>query len=153
MTLSEQLKMEAVERGLCEKWQSEWGEQPTKQDLVEKYLKGIDFCIEHNWPTPDFIKRNFGGIIHDYNIYVNENVDIDYAHGTIVLLGQCKGRIRCREFSVSDIYILHDSDVAISSYDMAKVYVNVDDAAKIKCVNHNNSEIRTYQIKTGEANG
>lgn len=150
INLSEQLKAEAIERGLCEKWQREWGENPSPKELIEKYKKGIDFCIAHDWPSPDFAKRHFGGIMHDYGIYVNENVEIEDANGVYVLLGKCTGVIKSVWFSLADIYILHDSDVKIVASDGAKMYVNKSTSAKVNCVKHDNAEIKEYIIKTGE---
>ena len=49
------LKSEAVSLGLCQEWTSKWNNE-SKESLVEKYVKGIDFCIEHNYPSLAFMK-------------------------------------------------------------------------------------------------
>ena len=56
--LSEELKSQAIGLGLCEQWTNSWG-NPSEQELINKFLHGIDFCIKHDYPTNEYIKKNF----------------------------------------------------------------------------------------------
>ena len=58
-TLNSKLKQRAVQLGLCTQWTSEWESEESQDMLVKKYKRGIDFCIENNYPNNEFIKANF----------------------------------------------------------------------------------------------
>ena len=69
------LKSEAVSLGLCQEWTSEWDNE-SKDSLVEKYVKGIDFCIEHSYPTLAFMKENFDGVMQKHGVFAMEEVSV-----------------------------------------------------------------------------
>lgn len=153
MDLSEQLKREAISLGLCREWQGEWKDGTDRHALLEKYKRGIDFCIANDWPDKDFVKEHFGDIIHEHGIYVDEEVAIDDAKGRIILLGKCKGYVVSRGWSVSDIYIFHDSELLLESLESAKMFLNVSEDARINTTVHSGASLKKYTIKTGENNG
>lgn len=66
------MKNEAVSLGLCAQWTAEWHDNSSKHEMVEKFVKGIDFCIGKNWPSTKDMKKYFGDVIHDHGVYVNE---------------------------------------------------------------------------------
>lgn len=55
--ISLKMKNEAVSLGLCDKWQEEWTAQTTKEEMIEKFIRGQDFCIKHDWPSVSQIKK------------------------------------------------------------------------------------------------
>lgn len=55
--LSDKMKHEAVTLGLCAQWTAEWQDGTSKDEMVEKFVEGIDFCIQHNWPSVEVMKR------------------------------------------------------------------------------------------------
>lgn len=57
--LSKILRTDARRLGLCDQWFNDWNEETTKQDLITKFLSGLDFCIERRWPTKSFIQHHF----------------------------------------------------------------------------------------------
>ena len=68
--LSDKMKNEAVSLGLCAQWTAEWQDNTSKDDMVEKFVRGIDFCIGRNWPLAKDIKKYFGDVIHNHGVYV-----------------------------------------------------------------------------------
>ena len=72
--LSDRMKNEAVSLGLCAEWTAEWRDGITKDEMAEKYVRGIDFCITHDWPSCDVIKKEFGDVMHNHGVYVDESV-------------------------------------------------------------------------------
>ena len=66
------MKNEAVSLGLCAQWTAEWHDNSSKHEMVEKFVKGIDFCIGKNWPSTKDMKKYFGDVIHDHGVYVDE---------------------------------------------------------------------------------
>lgn len=127
--LSARMRDEAIGLGLCKQWTEEWGDAG-KHAMCEKFIDGLDFCINHNWPSVDVIKNEFGDVMHEYGIYADESVNID-GEGTIVLNGHCEGSIGVTDTSVGNIYVRHSSEARINVKDYAYVHINVYDNASV----------------------
>ena len=129
--LSETLKQQAVDLGLCRPWTKAWGDCD-QQELIDKFIKGIDFCIERNWPTPAFIKANFDRDLLNANlIFVDEHLDFDMMpSGVYVINGECSGSIRFAPWTAATVYVRHSSNVSIFAGDFAKVFVRLYDDAE-----------------------
>lgn len=103
MNISEELKQEAIAFGLCKEWTNDWG-NPNSDSLCEMYVTGIDFCIKHDYPSPDYIKKNFGKIAEDHGIFVDINTELDNPD-IAILLGKSKSKIRLFGYVSRDIYV------------------------------------------------
>lgn len=137
MTVSEELKTKAVKFGLCTQWQNDWG-VPTKEQLVEKYIKGLDFCIEHDYPSVAYMKRNFDGIMQKMGVFADDTIAEHIntpRRRTIVVNGRSGGKIECKEYAVVAVYIRHSSKIEIVACDHANVMVLVYDSANVSVKN------------------
>lgn len=132
-TLSDQLKGEAIDLGLCQQWQDEWRKNSSREEMAEKYVRGIDFAIKHNWPSNDFIKRLFGDIMHNYGVYIDEEVNI-IDEWKVILQGKCTGNIKVEKNTSLDIYARHDSDVIIEVSGNSVAFVSLYDNAHVKVI-------------------
>ena len=143
--LSETLKKQAVSLGLCKKWTEEWGDCD-QQELIDKYIKGIDFCIENQYPSNEFIKANFDRSLLNQNlIFVDEYLDIkDAASGVYILNGECSGTLYFREWSAATIYVRHNSEVTVVADDFAKVFVRVYDDARADVLELDDATVKVY---------
>lgn len=132
--LSERMKKEAVELGLCAQWTAEWGKDTTKGDMVEKFVAGLDFCIQHDFPSTEVMKRDFGDVMHDYGVYVDESVHLTDPK-TLVLNGRCDASVKCGRLAASDIYVRHKSKLRIAVERGSYVHVSVydDTETAIEC--------------------
>jgi transcription elongation factor GreA len=158
--VSEELKSEAVSLGLCQEWTKDW-EDEDKSSLVEKYVAGIDFCIEHNYPSLAFMKENFDGVMQKYGVFAMEEFSvfnrtfIDINHGCI---GSAKNNSHfdtdgyVRGNSVVDIVAMDNSSFHISVYDTSVLNVRCYDnskvyiLSKVKLKNQNNGMEIEYTI-------
>lgn len=132
--LSETLKDKAIRLGLCDEWTSQWG-MPDKQGLIDKYIHGIDFCIKHDYPSIEFIKRNFEkDLLHENNIFVDEDVQSRNLKCVAVLNGGCTGTLLFDGYSTCTVYARHNSNVTIDCSYMSKVFIHVYDRAKVKAL-------------------
>lgn len=139
--ISEVLKDRAISLGLCSEWTEKWG-TPEKEELIKKYIKGIDFCIENDYPGAVLMKSEFDGIMQRYGIFVGEEfyvenrafVDANYhcigdlrsngvAQSTIYIRGGSIVNIDASEKSCVRVVIYDDSTVNITTHDLAKVYI------------------------------
>lgn len=142
--LSRTLLNQAVSLGLCTEWTEQWG-FPDQQALIDKYLHGIDFCIDKGYPTNTFIKENFDrDILHKNNIFVDEDVQKRNMSHTAVLNGSCKGTLLFDGFSICDLYVRHDSEVTIDCSQYCKIFINVYDRAKVNVIQKGIASVYVY---------
>ena len=142
--LSKALKGQAVSLGLCEQWTQGWGES-SRQELIDKYLHGIDFCIDKKYPTHVFIKEHFDkGILHKNNIFIDEDVQARNMSHISVLNGNCTGILLFDGFASCDVYVRHDSDVTIDCSRFSKVFINAYDRARVKVVQKDMASVYVY---------
>lgn len=137
--LSKRMKKEAISLGLCEKWQREWADKSSKDEMAEKFVRGIDFCIKHDWPSPKFIKKNFGDVMHMHGVYADENFITNSP--TVILWGSCDGEVIANRDEAKTVYVKHNSKlkvyagagsvVFVSIYDNAMLEVTCDLTAKV----------------------
>lgn len=53
MELVQQLKEDGKAKGLCRMWQMKLKTGLDYEQLIQLYIRGIDFCISENYPTLD----------------------------------------------------------------------------------------------------
>lgn len=132
MNIFEELKQEAIVLGLCKEWTDDWG-NPNLDSLCEMYVTGIDFCIKHDYPSTDYIKKNFGKIAEDHGIFVDVNTEFDNPD-IAILLGKSKSKINISGYVSRDIYVRHNSEAEITLNDHSIAFVRVFNNAKVKVI-------------------
>lgn len=134
--VNEILKSEAINLGLCRKWQREWNIDSTQQELIDKYKRGIDFCIEKNYPSNEFIKRNFSAdMLAENLIFIDEHLDMQHApSGIYILNGSCHGTITFDEWSAATLFVRHETNVKVVVPPFSKVFVRVYDNAEVETI-------------------
>lgn len=146
MNVSEELKDKAISLGLCDEWTDAWG-NPTKEELVDKYLSGLDFCVLNGYPSNEFIKTHFGEVAEKKGVFVDKkNIDL-HNPKIVVLNGDCSGDIKLDEFSVSEIHVRHSSSVNIIIEEYAMAFIRVYDNAEVTV--SNNGYKRSFIYKYG----
>ena len=143
--LSETLKQQAVDLGLCRPWTEAWGDCD-QQEVIDKYKKGIDGCIDKQYPSNEFIKANFDRALLNANlIFVDEHIRLDDApSGIYILNGECSGSIRFAPWTAATVYVRHTSNVRIIAGDFAKVFVRLYDEAEVKTEAEESAVVRVY---------
>lgn len=146
-SLSQTLKKEAIDRGLCSEWASKWSDSLSQQELIDRYVSGIDFIIQQGeWPTNDFIKTNFDrDLLHKNLIYVDEHIDLKEApNGVYILNGECSGTLWFNSWAAATVYVRHNSNVTIIADDFSKVFVHVYDEANAEVVELDEAVVKVY---------
>lgn len=145
--LSDILKSEAIERNLCARWTSEWADSSDQQELIDKYVRGIDFIIRQGeWPANDFIKANFDrDLLHLNRIFVDEDIDLaDAPSGIYIVNGSCRGTIRLEPWAVATFYVRHNSDIRIVAGRRSRAFIRLYDRSDVKSVAGADAEVRVY---------
>ena len=142
--LSDKMKNEAVSLGLCAQWTAEWKDNSSKDEMVQKFVDGIDFCIGRNWPSTKNMKKYFGDVIHDHGVYVDENVGLKNP-GMTILNGECVANIGFDWMSTGEIYVRHNSSLYLDVRDMAKVFINLLDDSELHVRCDDSAKCFVYQ--------
>lgn len=142
--LSERLKGEAVKLGLCEQWQGEWPDGASKDEMAEKFVRGQDFCIEHDWPSVKVIKRDFGDVMHRHGVYADEEFDLK-DEPTVILVGECEGRLAVGGRHVSTVYVRHRSRLHVKAVGEARVFVSVYDEGVVEAEAGGHAKVFVYR--------
>ena len=131
MELIQQLKSDGIAKGLCRPWQRKLHAGLSVKELAELYIKGIDFCISENYPTLDFLREHFRGKCEPFGVYVDDEIPPTKNKRDMVLNGACKAMLEYDGYSVSRLYVRHDSEVAAIVSDHAIVTIDLFNHAKL----------------------
>ena len=69
------LRRRAARLGACRKALDQWPR--TREELCEFYFAYIGFCIEHDFPTCEYLKRHFDGLMQQHHIFVEGEFERD----------------------------------------------------------------------------
>ena len=140
------LREMARSQGLCDQWYSEWSDDSTIDECLDRYVRGFDFVQEKDYPPLDFIRKNFDKeLLHKHNIYIDEEVKIDFAKsGYYIFLGDCTGSIESSGFCAVTIYLRHNSKINVISKSAARVFVTFYDQSECQCISDGVGKIRQY---------
>lgn len=127
---SKNLKKEAVRLGLCQQWQKEW--DGSIAGLAGMYLRGIDFCIEHDYPSLKYLEQHFQGQVRDYGIFISEEVKLYTRGRTVACLGKSFGKIDFEPFGVGRVHVLHESKIHINCAKNSIVIIDVHHKGEIR---------------------
>ena len=138
------LRNRARDLGLCDKWYEEWDLNSPKELLIEKYIKGIDFCIKNDYPKLDFIKAVVPGqILADNGIFADSSV-VRSNMKTAVLLGKSNGIIRYDGLGMGNVYLRHQSELTLEVSGGARVFVEVYDDCRLNVVATGMAKVFVY---------
>lgn len=145
-----ELRRQARQLGLCNKWFNEWDLNSGYQELIDKYKKGIDFAMEHNFPSNEFIVENIDKEILDKNnIYVNTEF-YEYNPKSDCVVLDSEGKLIFGGFAVRDIYINGESDVEIEAADNSKIFVSIYGNPSVHIIQRGLAEVYTYNYGDGQ---
>lgn len=142
--LSDKMKDEAVSLGLCAQWTAEWQDNSSKDEMVEKFVRGIDFCIGRNWPSAKDMKKYFGDVIHKHGVYVDENVELKNPK-MVILNGECVAHVDYDWMDSGEIYARHDSSLYLNVKGFSRVFVNLLDGAELHIDCEDTAKVFVYQ--------
>lgn len=148
MKLSKELAKQAAKYGICNEWHTKLKNLDDKKDLIAMYVKGIDFCLSHDYPTNNYIRANFKGFMEDFGVFLDDNIELRNAP-KCVALGETKGSIEFDGYGISEIFIKHKSTLNIVARDNVFVIIDIFDNATVICEVHGKAKV--YINKYGNA--
>ena len=142
--IGKQLKSQAESLGACEKGLNGL-EKLNEHELINRYIHFIDFAIDVNWPSNEFIKENFDkSLLEHNNIYVDAEFERRNARQVVVVQGESKGQLLFDGYTTSDVYVRHDSEVTIDCSRLSKIFISVYDNAKIHVTQRDGASVYVY---------
>lgn len=124
--LNETLRNEAIGLGLCQQWQNDWAGNKSHDELISMFLRGIDFCIEHNWPSSEWIVNNFTPQeLHRNNVFVADNSVNAFLDHSIAFFKECEGTVTLNRFSVSTIHCVDCPNLTFVLKNGAKAFIHL----------------------------
>lgn len=132
---------------LCKQWTDEWEDDSDIDVLIDKFVRGQDFCVINDYPGIDFIRKNFRPEdLERHNIYLDKNITIEDAeNGYYVFLGDCKVTLVADGFKAITVYCRHDSEVNVRAFDGARVFVTYYDNSSGVCKSDEYSKVKIYK--------
>lgn len=124
MNISEQLRQLAIENGVCDKFLNGWSGNESMDELIDKYWKGMDFCIDKNFPPVEFIRSNMKGSIEKYGIFIDGSFNVTDMK-SIALYEGADGTSSYQSFSTGDIYMFNGSRLNLIVGEHAFVYISM----------------------------
>lgn len=109
MELKKQLKQDGIAKGLCSQYQGLIDRSQSIEDLARLYIRGIDFCIGNDYPTLDYLREHYKGRCEPYGVYVDDDIKGLRNVPDVVLNGGCKAVLKYDDYSVSRLYVRHES--------------------------------------------
>ena len=140
--ISELLKNQAVGFGLCKEWTAEWG-NPNKDELVQKFVRGIDFCIEHNYPSVEFLKENFDGVLQKYGVYAKSEFSV--FNEKFLDVNNSFGSAKNNLHFDTDCYVRNNSELTISAMDSSSFHISIYDNSILNIRCFNNAKVYVYK--------
>ena len=124
------LRKEAVELGLCQQWQSEWLANKSVPQLIRMFKRGIDFCIEHDWPDAEWIRENFSrDELAAEHVYASEEDSVVDAVGVTVLKGCSDVTVNVRHHEVVTMHCIGCRGIRVNAANGSIVQVHLHDSA------------------------
>lgn len=124
MELTEVLKRDGVDKGLCRLWRGKLKAGMSIEAMIQLYIRGIDFCICEDYPTLSFIRENFKGKCEPYGVFIDDDVMDMKNTPDVVLNGNCRALLEYDGYSVSRIFARHNTKAAINVSDHALVTID-----------------------------
>lgn len=123
------------ELGMCDKFMGRLEAGPmSRQDMFGLFHAGLDFCIEHNWPSIDFINEAFTDLeLSKAGIYKRGDC-LSENQKNVVAIGNATVDVYVGNSGVTDIYCRHNSTINLHLGDNAFCYISVHDNGTVNVI-------------------
>ena len=140
---TEKLREEAIKLGAYCPIIQHW-DNPSPDELARKYIEGIDFCIRNNFPSNEYLKHNFDGVMQRHGIFVDEYISATNIRH-LVANGSCWGKVEYDGFSYGKIYVRERSELTVFIKGNAIAHIEMFDKVKVHVVNTGSAEVIVYR--------
>lgn len=136
------LRRRAARLGACRQALDAWPR--TKEELCAFYFAYIGFCVEHDFPTCEVLKRHFDGVMQRHHIFVEGVID-RHNPRRLSAGGSAHGTVRYDGFQVGWVYVRHNARLRVEASEHAMVFVYVHDRAEVEVVGRSAHPVRIFR--------
>lgn len=134
MNLQELILQDGIKHGMCEKFQKLLSARELSSDeLCALYIRGLDFCIENNWPGVDIISQFDPNELNRNGIYYDVEGRIDAKLFTVIN-GDSDVTVVVGQNEVTSLYVRNNSKVKIIAEQDSYCYVTCLDNCEVSIV-------------------
>lgn len=155
--LNKTLKAEAVSLGLCQKWQNDWEGNKSSGALIEMYKKGIDFCIDREWPSCDMILSKFDRAeLRDNGVFVRESVDKIIIENGVSVIREFGGDVEISQNAVATLHCQSNELLVVRVRKGARLFLHLHKTPCLVIADEPMSLAKVYrydEISTVEISG
>lgn len=126
-----QMRKDGVDKGLCRLYQAKLRDGLSVKELADLYKEGIDFCINNDYPSLDFLREHYKGMCEQYGVFIDDETGELENPKMVVLNGHCKTFVRYNGFTVARLFARHTSDGAVVVGGNAAVTIDLFDNAHL----------------------
>lgn len=133
MTLQQEILEEAKKFGICDKFRKELEDRElTTDQLLTMYHRGLDFCMENNFPSRKIVRQFRIADLHRNGIYYDYDGDIHFRKSFLVING--KSNVDVTISRVTTLYLRDNSKARLTLDDGAFCYVSLHDNSQVEIV-------------------
>lgn len=147
--VSKELREQARSIGLCDEWYNAWSDDCTYDELIDKFITGYDFCVEHDWPSPKYVTENFPLHVLRANCVFCDDSSSRSDLRNAVVMGRSSVELYYSDYTFGDVRVRHSSHVCVNAdalsivhvhaYDNSSVVVSAEEGAKVTLFVHSGS--------------
>ena len=127
-------------KAICEEWGNLLEFTDDTDTLLDMYLKGIDFCLSNDYPSNDYIRRKFKGKMEHKGIHLDEAIQV-VNEKKVVCLGSTNGTVEVNGYSISELFLKHQSNIELRAKDNCFCMVDLFDGSYLKVIASEKSKV------------
>ena len=137
----EHIIKEAGECGACEKWYN----NTNRNNLLEKYIMNVDWCMESGYPTKETFRQNTSEEeLLEHNIYNYRTKELVLENGTYIFnWSDCE--LYVPEWTYSTIHAGNNTILNINVKKKSKLYIYAYSNALIRIFVESNAQCVIYK--------
>ena len=147
MKVGKEIGLLAKKQGLCRPWFAEMLKINDVKLLCDMYFRGSDWAMENDFPPVDVL-RKFKGNTDKHGLFT----DFKGSAGLLnigkpqyaAFFGDSDADLICEEFSVSEIFVRHNSKLKLTVKEKAIAFVNVLDNAELEIICEGTATVYHY---------
>lgn len=165
--LKKELATQANSKDICKEWLDRINSATSKNDLLQMYVDGIDFCLSTNYPGHSILDTHFKNEMKDFGMFLNQRKNLvndrkvichgnselrfkadNYAVSQLFLKDKTKAVVTVRDRAFVMIDVFDEVDLSIQANDYSKVCVNLYKGAKVTFKQDDNSYVKVIYKNT-----
>lgn len=133
MKVGKEIALEAKKKGICKEWFSDMLKQNSIAPLCKMFFDGSDWAMENDFPNIELL-RKFKGNSEQYGLYADFKGELilKSLKNQKAFFGESEVDLSAGDFSVSEIYIRHNSKAKIKVAGSAFMVVTLLDSAQVE---------------------